>query len=332
VADGLQYTEATIQYLEGMEHVRRRPGMYVGGTDQRALHHLIYEVVDNSIDEALAGRCDTIEVVLHDDGSVSVDDNGGGIPVGQHPTEKISTLELVLTRIGAGGKFDGQAYKVSGGLHGVGVSAVNALSEWMRATVRRDGKIWQQEYHRGKPTGEVRAIRDMKPIERTGTTISFKPDATIMQEPEFNFMTLVQRFREMAFVTRGVTLTVRDERVKPVSRDMTFHFEGGIQSFVRYINRNRKALHPVIYAEREVVINEGDPKKQYTIGVDVAFQYTDASTTTELAFANTINTPDGGSHLTGMRTSITRVINNYARKAGLLKEKDPNFSGTDTLE
>ncbi len=332
MADGLQYTEATIQYLEGMEHVRRRPGMYVGGTDQRALHHLIYEVVDNSIDEALAGRCDTIEVVLHDDGSVSVDDNGGGIPVGQHPTEKISTLELVLTRIGAGGKFDGQAYKVSGGLHGVGVSAVNALSEWMRATVRRDGKIWQQEYRRGKPTGEVRAIRDMKPIERTGTTISFKPDATIMQEPEFNFITLVQRFREMAFVTRGVTLTVRDERVKPVSRDMTFHFEGGIQSFVRYINRNRKALHPVIYAEREVVINEGDPKKQYTIGVDVAFQYTDASTTTELAFANTINTPDGGSHLTGMRTSITRVINNYARKAGLLKEKDPNFSGTDTLE
>ncbi len=332
MADGLQYTEATIQYLEGMEHVRRRPGMYVGGTDQRALHHLIYEVVDNSIDEALAGRCDTIEVVLHDDGSVSVDDNGGGIPVGEHPTEKISTLELVLTRIGAGGKFDGQAYKVSGGLHGVGVSAVNALSDWMRATVRRDGKVWQQEYRRGKPTGEVRAIRDMKPGERTGTTISFKPDPTIMQETEFNYLTLVQRFREMAFVTRGVTITVRDERVKPVSRDMTFHFEGGIQSFVRYINRNRKALHPVIYAEREVVINEGDDKKQYTIGVDVAFQYTDASTTTELAFANTINTPDGGSHLTGMRTSITRVINNYARKAGLLKEKDPNFSGTDTLE
>ncbi|NPV68012.1 MAG: DNA topoisomerase (ATP-hydrolyzing) subunit B [Anaerolineae bacterium] len=332
MADGLQYTEATIQYLEGMEHVRRRPGMYVGGTDQRALHHLIYEVVDNSIDEALAGRCDTIEVVLHDDGSVSVDDNGGGIPVGEHPTEKISTLELVLTRIGAGGKFDGQAYKVSGGLHGVGVSAVNALSDWMRATVRRDGKVWQQEYRRGKPTGKVRAIRDMKPGERTGTTISFKPDPTIMQETEFNYLTLVQRFREMAFVTRGVTITIRDERVKPISRDMTFHFEGGIQSFVRYINRNRKALHPVIYAEREVVVNEGDDKKQYTIGVDVAFQYTDASTTTELAFANTINTPDGGSHLTGMRTSITRVINNYARKAGLLKDKDPNFSGTDTLE
>ncbi len=332
MADGLQYTEATIQYLEGMEHVRRRPGMYVGGTDLRALHHLIYEVVDNSIDEALAGRCDTIEVVLHDDGSVSVDDNGGGIPVGQHPTEKISTLELVLTRIGAGGKFDGQAYKVSGGLHGVGVSAVNALSDWMRATVRRDGKVWQQEYRRGKPTSEVRAIRDMKPGERTGTTISFKPDPTIMQETEFSFPTLVQRFREMAFVTRGVTIIVRDQRVKPIAREMTFHFEGGIQSFVRYINRNRKALHPVIYAEREVVINEGDSKKQYTIGVDVAFQYTDASTTTELAFANTINTPDGGSHLTGMRTSITRVINNYARKTGLLKDKDPNFSGTDTLE
>lgn len=332
MADGLKYTEETIQYLEGMEHVRRRPGMYVGGTDLRALHHLVYEVVDNSIDEALAGRCDTIDVVLYEDGSVSVDDNGDGIPVGQHPTEKISTLELVMTRIGAGGKFDSQAYKVSGGLHGVGVSAVNALSEWLRATVRRDGKVWQQEYHRGKPVGPVKAIRAMEKGERTGTLIHFLPDSTIMQETEFNYSTLVQRFREMAFVARGVTISIRDERVKPVPREMTFYFEGGIQSFVRYINRNRKSLHPVIYAEREIVFNEGDPKKQYAVGVEVAFQYTDAATTTELAFANTINTPDGGSHLTGMRTSITRVINNYARKAGLLKDKDPNFSGNDTLE
>ncbi len=332
MADKLKYSEETIQYLEGMEHVRRRPGMYVGGTDIRALHHLVYEVVDNSVDEALAGRCDTIAVVLHEDGSVSVDDNGDGIPVGQHPTEKISTLELVMTRIGAGGKFDGQAYKVSGGLHGVGVSAVNALSEWLRATVRRNGQIWQQEYHQGKPVGPVTAIGKMAKGERTGTLIHFMPDGTIFPEREFNYQTLVQRFREMAFVARGIKISVRDEREQPVPREMTFYFEGGIQSFVRYINRNRRSLHPVIFAEREISFNDDDPKKQYTVGVEVAFQYTDASTTTELAFANTINTPDGGSHLTGMRTSITRIINNYARKAGLLKDKDPNFSGNDTLE
>ncbi len=332
MADGLKYTEATIQYLEGMEHVRRRPGMYVGGTDIRALHHLIYEVVDNSIDEALAGRCDTIKVVLYDDGSVSVDDNGVGIPVGEHPTEKISTLELVLTRIGAGGKFDNQAYKVSGGLHGVGVSAVNALSEWMVATVRREGKVWQQEYHTGKPVKPVKAIRNMRSDEHSGTEIRFLPDRSIMHETEFSFPTLVQRFREMAFVARGVTISIRDERVKPVPREMTFYFEGGINSFVRYVNRNRKALHPVVFAEREISLGDDGSKKTYVLGVEIAFQYTDASTTTELAFANTINTPDGGSHLTGMRTSITRVINNYARKAGLLKDREPNFSGNDTLE
>ena len=326
------YTEKDIQYFKDMEHVRRRPGMYVGGTDIRALHHLVYEVVDNSVDEALAGRCDSIVVVLHKDGSVSVDDNGNGIPVGIHPTEKISSLELVMTRLGAGGKFDGQAYKVSGGLHGVGVSAVNALSKWLRATVRRDGNVWQQEYRIGVPVGPVQSIRKMEKGEPTGTLIHFLPDDEIMQETEFQFLTLAQRFREMAFVARGVTITLRDERVKPIPREMTFYFEGGIQSFVRYLNRNRKALHPVIYAEREITFNEDDPKKRYTVGVEVAFQYTDASTTTELAFANTINTPDGGSHLTGMRTSITRVINNYARKTGLLKDRDPNFSGNDTLE
>ncbi len=326
MADTGSYTEKDIQYLEGMEHVRRRPGMYVGGTDIRALHHLVYEVVDNSIDEALAGRCDTIEVVLHEDGAVSVTDNG------EHPTEKISTLELVMTRLGAGGKFDGGGYKVSGGLHGVGVSAVNALSKWMRATVWRDGKVWQQEYRMGRPQGPVKAVGKMKKGEPTGTEITFLPDDTILQETSFHYPTLVQRFREMAFVARGVWITLRDERVKPIPQEMTFYFEGGIRSFVRYLNRNRKALHPVVYAERDIVFNEDDPKKRYVVGVEVAFQYTNASTTTELAFANTINTPDGGSHLTGMRTSITRVINNYARKAGLLKDRDPNFSGNDTLE
>jgi len=332
VADTVRYSEKDIQYLEGVEHVRRRPGMYVGGTDIRALHHLVYEVVDNSIDEALAGRCDEIEVVLHDDGSVSIDDNGDGIPVGMHPTEKISTLELVMTRLGAGGKFDSQAYKVSGGLHGVGVSAVNALSSEMTASVRRGGKVWQQTYHAGQPEGPVKDIRKLKKSEHTGTQIHFLPDATIMQETEFSYSTLAQRFREMAFVARGVKIGLRDERAKPFPREISFYFEGGIQSFVRYLNRNRKSLHPVIFGEREITFNEDDPKKAYTVGVEFAFQYTEASTTTELAFANTINTPDGGSHLTGMRTSITRVINNYARKAGLLKEKDPNFSGNDTLE
>ena len=332
MADTARYSEKDIQYLEGMEHVRRRPGMYVGGTDVRALHHLVYEVVDNSVDEALAGRCDSIQVVLHEDGSVSIDDNGDGIPVGVHPTEKISTLELVMTRLGAGGKFNGQAYKVSGGLHGVGVSAVNALSSKMTASVRRGGKLWQQTYHAGQPEGPVKEIRKLAKDEHTGTLIDFQPDATIMQETEFNYYTLAQRFREMAFVARGVKIGLRDERVKPFPREISFYFEGGIQSFVRYLNRNRKSLHPVIFGERDITFNEGDPKKAYTVGVEFAFQYTEASTTTELAFANTINTPDGGSHLTGMRTSITRVINNYARKGGMLKEKDPNFSGTDTLE
>ena len=332
MADTERYSEKDIQYLEGVEHVRRRPGMYVGGTDLRALHHLVYEVVDNSIDEALAGRCDEILVVLHEDGSVSVDDNGDGIPVGLHPTEKISTLELVMTRLGAGGKFDGQAYKVSGGLHGVGVSAVNALSSELTATIRRGGKLWQQTYRAGQPVGAVMEIRKLRKDEHTGTLMRFQPDATIMQETEFNYFTLTQRFREMAFVARGVKIGLRDERVKPFPREISFYFEGGIQSFVRYLNRNRKSLHPVIFGEREITFNEDDPKKAYTVGVEFAFQYTEASTTTELAFANTINTPDGGSHLTGMRTSITRVINNYARKGGMLKEKDPNFSGTDTLE
>jgi len=331
VAGTTSYTEKDIQYFKDAEHVRRRPGMYVGGTDLHALHHLVYEVVDNSIDEALAGRCDTIRIVLHEDGSVSVSDNGGGIPVGEHPIEKVSTLELVMTRLGAGGKFDGGGYKVSGGLHGVGVSAVNALSSWLKVTVYRDGYVWQQTYNAGRPVTPVERVRKMEKGESTGTTTQFLPDRSIMQETEFQYNTLMQRFREMAFVTRGVTITLRDERVKPIPREVTFYFEGGIRSFVRYLNRNRKALHDVVYAEREVPFTKDDGSS-YTIGVEVAFQYTDTATTSELAFVNTINTPDGGSHLTGLRTAITRVINTYARNTGTLKDKDPNFSGNDTLE
>jgi DNA gyrase subunit B len=331
-ANGSQYIESDIQALSQMEHVRTRPGMYVGGTDIRALHHLVYEVVDNSIDEALAGRCDHIVVTLHDDNRVSIADNGAGIPVGIHPKEGIPTVELVMTRIGAGGKFDSSAYKVSGGLHGVGVSAVNALSEEFVTQVYRDGYLWQQVYRRGTPVTTVEKIRPLEAGESTGTTQNFLPDFTVMEPNEFSFDTLEKRFREMAFVTRKVTLTLRDERVKPVAKETTFYFEGGLRSFVRYLNRNREALHEPVYADKEIEFKSDGGKASYGVGVEVAFQYNDTATINEIAFANTINTPDGGSHLTGLRSAITSIINRYARKAGMLKEKDANFSGNDTLE
>lgn len=325
-----EYSAKNIQKLDPREHIRRRPGMYVGGTDARALHHLIYEVVDNSIDEALAGRCDRIYVTLHDDYAVSIADNGVGIPVDLHESGK-SALEVVMTEVGAGGKFDNEAYKVSGGLHGVGVSAVNALSEELTATIYRDGHVWQQVYREGMPASGVEKVRPLEENEETGTTISFVPDFTVMEENKFSYSTLLTRFREMAFVTRKVTITLRDERVKPVPREITFYFDGGLSSFVRYLNRNRKPIHEIVHAERDIDF-EDRQGKPYTIGVEVAFQYSDASTTSELAFTNTINTPDGGTHITGLRSAITGVINRYAKKAGLLKEKDSNFSGNDTLE
>ena len=314
------YKAEDIQVLEGLEAVRRRPGMYVGGTDSKALHHLIYEVVDNSIDEALAGVCDRIEITIHEDSSVSVSDNGRGIPVGKHPTMKKSALEVVMTILHAGGKFDGGGYKVSGGLHGVGVSAVNALSEWCKVEVNRDGNVHAQDYKQGKPTGPVKKVRAMKKGETSGTSVHFKFDKEIFKdEVDYRFDTLVQRLREMAFVTRGVTIKIRDERD---SREMTFYFEGGITSFVRYLNRNRVTLHPVMHKE-----DEADD-----VIVDVAIQFTDAYSESVYAFANTINTIDGGTHLTGLRSALTRTINDYARKNGLLKDADPNFSGDDTRE
>jgi DNA gyrase subunit B len=326
-----EYTEDNIKSLEGIEHIRLRPGMYVGGTDSRALHHLIYEVVDNSIDEALAGRCDRIIITLHDDNAASISDNGVGIPVGLHKQTGRSALEGVMTKVGMGGKFDSSAYKVSGGLHGVGLAAVNALSAELITQVYRDGQLWEQRYAAGIPQTEVEKIRKLNDGEATGTTISFKPDYTVLDHNEFNYKTLADRFREMAFVTRKVTITLRDERVKPVARETTFYFEGGLSSFVRYVNRNRKPLHEPVYAERDIEIDV-ENKKPVTIGVEIAFQYSDSSNVTELTFANTIGTPDGGSHLTGMRSAITGVINRYARKANLLKEKEANFSGNDTLE
>lgn len=313
------YDAKDIQVLEGLEAVRRRPGMYVGGTDAKALHHLIYEVVDNSIDEALAGSCDRIEVVIHPDRSVTVMDNGRGIPVDIHPQLKKPALEVVMTVLHAGGKFGGGSYKVSGGLHGVGVSAVNALSEWCQVEVKRDGEIHSQRYERGYPSGPVQVTGKTNKQE-SGTRTTFKYDPEIFKgDLDFRFETLVQRFREMAFVTRGVTLYFLDERT---NREMTFYFEGGITSFVRYLNRNRDVLHPVVHVEKEA---DG-------ITVDAAIQYTDAYAESVYAFANTINTLDGGTHLTGLRGAVTRTINDYARRAGLLKEADANFSGDDTRE
>jgi len=313
------YDAGSIQVLEGLEAVRKRPGMYVGGTDVKALHHLVYEVVDNSIDEALAGVCTRIDIIIHDDFSVSVQDNGRGIPVGIHPTQKKSALEVVMTTLHAGGKFGGGGYKVSGGLHGVGVSAVNALSEWCEVEVRLDGQVHFQRYERGYPKAPVKVIGKTKAND-TGTKTTFKYDPQIFKEEmEFRFDTLVQRFREMAFVTRGITIHFLDERTE---RQMTFHFEGGITSFVRYLNRNRETLHPVVHVEKEF---DG-------IGIEAAIQYTDSYNESVYSFANTINTIDGGTHLTGLRSSLTRVVNDYARKNGLLKDADPNFSGDDTRE
>jgi len=313
------YNANDIQILEGLEAVRRRPGMYVGGTDIKALHHLIYEVVDNSIDEALAGVCNRISVTIHEDDSVTVEDNGRGIPVDIHPERGISALQVVMTVLHAGGKFGGGSYKVSGGLHGVGVSAVNALSEWCEVTVRREGKIYFQRYERGIPQAPVKQIGTYKGDD-TGTSTTFKFDREIFKgDVNYRFDTLVTRFREMAFVARGVTIMLKDERE---DREMTFHFEGGIASFVRYLNKNKEVLHEPIYGEKEID----------NIDIEFVVQYTDSYAESVYTFANTINTIDGGTHLTGLRTAVTRSINDYARKVGLLKDSDPNFSGDDTRE
>ena len=313
------YNANDIQILEGLEAVRRRPGMYVGGTDIKALHHLIYEVVDNSIDEALAGVCNRISVTIHEDDSVTVEDNGRGIPVDIHPERGISALQVVMTVLHAGGKFGGGSYKVSGGLHGVGVSAVNALSEWCEVTVRREGKIYFQRYERGIPQAPVKQIGTYKGDD-TGTSTTFKFDREIFKgDVNYRFDTLVTRFREMAFVARGVTIMLKDERE---DREMTFHFEGGIASFVRYLNKNKEVLHEPIYGEKEID----------NVGIEFVVQYTDSYAESVYTFANTINTIDGGTHLTGLRTAVTRSINDYARKVGLLKDSDPNFSGDDTRE
>ncbi|MCZ0938474.1 MAG: DNA topoisomerase (ATP-hydrolyzing) subunit B [Caldilineaceae bacterium] len=314
------YGADQIQVLEGLEAVRKRPGMYIGGTDTKALHHMIYEVVDNAIDEAMQGRCDKIVVTIHKDESVTVEDNGAGIPVGIQKQTGIPALTVVMTKLHAGGKFGDVGYKVSGGLHGVGVSAVNALSEWMETEVKRDGKVWRQRFKRGVPVTDVEEVGKCKRGE-TGTIQRFLRDDTIFDVLEYDWNTLVTRFREMAFLTRGIDIHFVDDRGE-APREISFYFEGGVQTFVRYLNKNRTVLHPPIYVDMQVDSTH----------VEAAIQYTDGYNESIFAFANTINTPDGGSHLTGLRAAVTRQINDYARKQGILKDNDANFSGDDTRQ
>jgi DNA gyrase subunit B len=314
---GSDYTAASIQVLEGLEAVRRRPGMYIGSTDIRGLHHLVWEVVDNSIDEAMAGHARTIIITIHGDGTVEVVDDGRGVPVGRHSTGK-DALEVVHTVLHAGGKFGGGGYKVSGGLHGVGVSVVNALSEWLRVESARDGSIWAQEYVRGKPTGPVTKVGPQG--DRHGTRTQFRADPEMFETTDYSFETISQRLRESAYLTKGVWITFIDERV---DREKSFHFEGGLQSFVRHLNRNKEALHNrPIYVERR----EGNTL------VEAALQYNDTYTENVLAFANNINTVDGGTHVTGFRAALTSSLNDWARKAGVLKASDGNLTGDDVRE
>ena len=314
------YDEQNIQILEGLEAVRVRPGMYIGATDQRGLHHLITEVVDNSIDEVMAGFASTVNVVIHADSSVTIEDDGRGIPIARHHQRPdLSTLEVVMTILHAGGKFGGGGYQISSGLHGVGVSVVNALSEWCEVEVKRDGKRYRQRYERGVP---VTSLLTVGPVSEddTGTITSFLPDLTVMETRDYSFDILAQRFREMAYLNRGMTISLHDERS---DRETTFYFEGGLVSFVRYLNKNRGRIQ-----ERPVsTVREIDGIK-----VELAVQYNDSWNATEFSFANGINTVDGGMHITGFRSALTRTLNDYARKANLLKEKDSNLTGDDVRQ
>ena len=321
------YDESQIQVLEGLEAVRRRPGMYIGSTDERGLHHLVYEIVDNAVDEALAGYCDCIVVTIHRDGSVTVQDNGRGFPVGIHPKMHRPAVEVCLTVLHAGGKFGGEGYKVSGGLHGVGASVVNALSKHLTVTVYQDGKIYRQEYGRGKVLYDLKVIGE---TERTGTTITFLPDVKTGEDPEpgvfetgeFSFDTLKTRFREMAFLNKGIRIELVDERVEP-KHEAVFHYEGGIISFVEYLNKNKEALFPKpIYIEG---LKNGST-------VEVAMQWNDGFNENVFSFANNIYTPEGGTHLAGFRNALTRVINDYGRRTGAIKATDQNLTGDDVRE
>ncbi|WP_396136462.1 DNA topoisomerase (ATP-hydrolyzing) subunit B [Clostridium sp. SHJSY1] len=311
------YDESQIQVLEGLEAVRKRPGMYIGSTSSRGLHHLVYEIVDNSIDEALAGYCRNIKVAINEDNSIQVEDDGRGMPVGMHPKMQKPTVEVIMTILHAGGKFGGGGYKVSGGLHGVGASVVNALSKKCIVTVKREGHLWQQEYSCGKVLSDLNVVGD---TEETGTIVYFKPDDDIFDEIVYDFDILSQRLRELAFLNKGINITLIDNRD---NKTEVFHYEGGIKSFVTYLNRNKEALHKdPIYVEG---LKDG-------ISVEVSLQYNDGYNENIFSFANNIDTIEGGTHLVGFKTALTRVLNDYAKKFGHLKENDKNLSGDDIRE
>ena len=313
------YNAKNINVLKGLEAVRKRPAMYIGDVSERGLHHLVNEVVDNSIDEAMVGYCDQIEVTINKDGSVTVDDNGRGIPVDIHPVEKRSALEVVMTVLHAGGKFDKSSYKVSGGLHGVGVSVVNALSEWLKAEVKRDGKVYFQEYKRGIPVKQVREIGKAKKGEK-GTKITFMPDSTIFKTTEFKFDTLAERMRELAYLNKTITIKIKD--VRNGGEEQTFHFKGGLIEFVKYLDASRQPLHKTVYIEGE---KDNTP-------VEIAFQYTDNYSENIFSYVNNINTHEGGTHLVGFKTALTRTLNNYAYKNNLIKEGKISLTGDDFRE
>lgn len=312
-ANNGDYNAENIRVLDGLEAVRMRPGMYIGDTGKDGLHHLVYEIVYNSIDEAMAGYCDRIQVVIHADNSVMVADNGRGIPVDIHPEKGVSALEIVMTTLHAGGKFGDGAYSVSSGLHGVGASVVSALSSWMRAEVGRGGKIWRQDYKQGVHQADVKAVGK---TDQTGTTITFMADSEIFAEIDYDFKILCERLRELAFLNKGVEISLGDERT---DKEVTYFFEGGIASLVRRINKNRQVLDKSIYISG----------KANGTGVEIAIQYNDGYSENVTAFANCVNTREGGTHMTGFRAALTRVLNDYARKNKLLKDNDPNLSGED---
>jgi len=319
----LAYDASSITVLEGLEAVRKRPGMYIGSTGERGLHHLVYEIVDNSVDEALAGFADDIHVALLADGGVRVQDNGRGIPVGLHPVEKRPAVELVLTTLHAGGKFDGKSYAVSGGLHGVGSAVVNALSKRLEAEIKTDGHVWRQAYNW---TGPIAPLAKGDPTDETGTTITFWPDGDIFETLEFSFETLSRRMQEMAFLNRGLSISLKDERPDHINgepREVVYHYDGGIEDFVRYINSKKEAVH-------ESVIYFGDDTEG--MSVEIAMQWNSSYAESVHTFANTINTAEGGTHEEGFRAALTTIVNRYAREKGLLRDKDDNLAGEDVRE
>ena len=316
-----EYGADQIQILEGLEAVRKRPGMYIGSTSARGLHHLVYEIVDNAVDEALAGYCDTIEVFINEDNSITVTDNGRGIPVGINHKAGIPAVEVVFTILHAGGKFGGGGYKVSGGLHGVGASVVNALSTWLEVTIYHEGKVYRQRYERGKTIYKLKVIGDCDP-DKTGTMVTFLPDSEIFEETVFDFSTLKHRFREMAFLTKGLKIVAVDKRDEE-PKEVIFHYEGGIKEFVQYLNRSNSSLY------EDILYFDGTKDG---VVVEVAMQHNDSYTENTYGFVNNITTPEGGTHIVGFRNALTKTFNEYARKNKILKESESNLSGEDIRE